>query len=153
MKILSLPRKPTDYSFQELLTKAKTHFHPKPSPIVKRFEFNARVQQEGETVVFVTALRNIAEHCSYPDDILHDMLRDRIVRGIRDKAVQRTLLKESKLTYDTALDTALAAKAAAHDSKQLHDNLHPVLPVHQVKGKSKFTKQREGTSTTILYPN
>ena len=152
IKTLSLPRKPTDYSFQELVTKVKTHFHPKPSPIIKRFEFNTRVQQEEETVgVFVAALRNIAEHCSYPDDILHDMLRDRIVCGIRDKAVQRMLLKESKLTYDTALDTALAAEAAANDSKQLHDNLHPVLPVHQVKGKSKFTKQREGTSTTICY--
>ena len=152
IKTLSLPRKPTDYSFQELVTKVKTHFHPKPSPIIKRFEFNTRVQQEEETVVvFVAALRNIAEHCSYPDDILHDMLRDRIVCGIRDKAVQHTLLKESKLTYDTALDTALAAEAAANDSKQLHDNLHPVLPVHQVKGKSKFTKQREGTSTTICY--
>ena len=130
----------------------KTHFHPKSSPIIKRFEFNTRVQQEGETVgVFVAALRNIAEHCSYPKDILHDMLRDRIVCGIQDKAVQRTLLKESRLTYDTALDTALAAEAAAIDSKQLHDNPHPVLPVHQVKEKSKSSKQREGTSTAICY--
>ena len=143
IKTLSLPRKPTDYSFQELVTKVKTHFHPKPSPIIKRFEFNTRVQQEGETVgVFVAALRNIAEHCSYPEDILHDMLRDRIVCGIRDKAVQRTLLKESRLTYDTALDTALAAEAAANDSKQLHNNPHPVLPVQQVKEKSKSSKQR-----------
>ena len=152
IKTLSLLRKPTDYSFQELVTKVKTHFHPKPSPIIKRFEFNTGVQQEGETVgVFFAALRNIAEHCSYPEDILHDMLHDRIVCGIWDKAVQFMLLKESKLTYDTALDTALAAEAAANDSKQLHDNPHPVLPVQQVKEKSKSSKQREGTSTTICY--
>ena len=67
IKTLSLPRKPTDYSFQELVTKVKTHFHPKPSSIIKRFEFNTRVQQEGETVgVFVAALRNIAETVHTP---------------------------------------------------------------------------------------
>ena len=152
IKTLSLPRKPTDYSFQELVTKVQSHFHPKPSPIIKRFEFNTRVQQEGESVgVFVAALRNIAEYCLYPESILHDMLRDRIVCGIRDKAVQRTLLKESKLTYDTALDTALAAEAATNDSKQLHHNPYSTLPVNHVKGKSKSLKQKEGTSTAICY--
>ena len=40
IKTLSLPRKPTNYSFQELVTKVKTYFHPKPSLIIKRFEFN-----------------------------------------------------------------------------------------------------------------
>ena len=42
---------------------AATHFNPKPSPIVKRFEFNSRSQKEGESIaVFVAELRKIAEH-------------------------------------------------------------------------------------------
>ena len=138
IKTLSLPRKPTDYSFSELVKMVKSHFHPKPSPIMKRFEFNTRSQQEGETVgVFVAALRSIAEHCEYPEDILNDMLRDRIVCGLRDKAVQRGLLKESKLTYQVALDTALAAEAATNDAKQLHDTHRQPLPVHHMNSKQK----------------
>lgn len=135
IKTLSLPRKPTDYSFSDLVKIVKSHFHPKPSPIMKRFEWS---QQEGETVgVFVAALRSIAEHCEYPEDILNDMLRDRIVCGLRDKAVQRGLLKESKLTYQLALDTALAAEVAANDAKQLHDTHRQPLPVHHVNSKQR----------------
>ena len=98
VKSLVLPQKITEFTFQELVEKVKTHFNPKPSPIMKRFQFNTRCQQKGESVgVFVAALQSIAEHCDNGDS-LKDMLRDRIVCGIRDKSVQCSLLKESKLT-------------------------------------------------------
>ena len=135
-KTLSLPKKPTDYTFAQLVQMVTAHFHPKPSPIMKRFEFNTRSQEEGESVaIFVAALRSIAEHCEYKDDILPDILRDRIVCGMRDKAVKRSLLNKSKLTYESALDTALAAEAAAHDCKQLHDRQKPLLPVNRMNHK------------------
>uniref|UniRef100_A0A1X7U0L8 Retrotransposon gag domain-containing protein n=1 Tax=Amphimedon queenslandica TaxID=400682 RepID=A0A1X7U0L8_AMPQE len=131
------------------------HFHPKPSPIIKRFEFNTRSQEEGESVaVFVAALRSIAEHCQYPEDILPDMLRDRIVCGIRDKAVQRSLLKETCLTYQSALDTALGAEAAAHDAKQLQER-QKTLPVNRM-GNSKAKKPARtpaGGSGTSTHPD
>ena len=117
-----LPQKVIEFTFHELVEKVKTHFNPKPSPIMKRFQFNTRCQLEGESVgVFVAALRSIAEYCDYGDS-LKDMLRNRIVCGIRDKSVQCTLLKESKLTYDTALDTALAAESAKRDAQKLQDS-------------------------------
>lgn len=37
---------------------------------------------------------------------------------ICDMAVQHTLLKESRLIYNTALDATLAAHAGTNDSKQ-----------------------------------
>ena len=56
---------------------AATQFNPKPSPIVKRFEFNTRCQKQGESIaVFVAELRKIAEHCDF-GAVLSDMLRDR----------------------------------------------------------------------------
>lgn len=64
----------------------KNHFHPKPSPIMMRFEFNTRSQQEGVSVsVFVAALRSIAEHCEFTEVIFKDMLHDRIVCGSETK--------------------------------------------------------------------
>ena len=66
--------------------------NPKPSPIVKRYKFNTRRQGEGESVsTYVAELRKIAEHCEY-GTVLSDMLRDRLVCGISNKAVQRRLL-------------------------------------------------------------
>lgn len=50
------------------------------------------------------------------------MLRDRLVCGIRDKAVQRRLLREADLTFDKALDAALAAETAERYPRRLTEN-------------------------------
>ena len=63
VKTLAIPGKPTDLSFEDIVEKLKTHFNPKPSPIIKRYEFNTRKQQPNETISeYVAALRRIAEH-------------------------------------------------------------------------------------------
>ena len=48
------------------------------------------------------------------------MLRDRIVCGISDRTVQRRLLQQHDLTFDKALEIALASEAADKDSKRLN---------------------------------
>ena len=119
IRTLVSPDKVTDYTFFELVEKARAHFNPKPSPIVKRFEFNTRCQGENESVAsYVAELRKIAEFCDY-GRVLNDMLRDRIVCGTSNKAVQRRLLQEPDLTYEKALEIALSAETAEKDSKRL----------------------------------
>lgn len=119
IKTLASPMKVTDLTFLEIVTRATKHFNPKPSPIVKRYEFNTRRQEEGETVAkFVAELRKIAEYCEY-GEVLSDMLRDRVVCGISNKRVQRRLLQEPDLTFDKALEMALAAETADRDSRRL----------------------------------
>ena len=120
VKTLAIPGKPTDLSFDEIVEKVKTHFHPKPSPIIKRFEFNMRKQKIKEAVSeYVASLRRIAEHCEY-GATLDEMLRDHLVCEIADKRVQNRYLRESKLTYADALSMALAAETAVKDSRKLH---------------------------------
>lgn len=46
---LVAPRKLTEFTFKELVAKAKAHFCPQPSEIVHRFKFHTRVQQEDES--------------------------------------------------------------------------------------------------------
>jgi len=78
------------------------HFNPVPSEIVQRFKFNSRVQKSGESVsMFVAELRAIAALCNF-EETLEAMLRDRIVCGINDSAIQKQLLAEPKLTYQKA---------------------------------------------------
>jgi hypothetical protein len=104
------------------LNKVTAHYNPKPSVIIKRFEFNTRVQKEGESVAeFVAALRKTTEYCEF-GTILDDLLRDRLVCGVLDKKVQHRFLQEAKLTYKQAPDMALAAEAARKDAKRLQDH-------------------------------
>ena len=97
------------------------HFNPKPSPIVRLFEFNTRGQKEGESVsVFVAALRKLAERCEF-GAVLDDMLRDHIICGIKNKKAQQRLLQEVDLSYTKAYDLAIATKTAQKNSELLHD--------------------------------
>jgi hypothetical protein len=148
IKTLSLPGKPTDHTFEELVEKVKTHFNPKPSVFIKRYEFNTIKQRPGETVAeYVAALRKTAEFCDY-GDILNDMLRDRLVCGIADKRVQNRYSRETKLTYTEARDMALAAETADKDSKRLqvkNDSGATVPPVSQ-------SNHQEGTIAHVDKP-
>jgi hypothetical protein len=133
LKTLVSPAKITELTFEEIVERAAKHFNPKPSPIVKRYEFNTRRQEDGETVAtFVAALRKIAEYCEY-GDVLDNMLRDRVVCGINNKAVQRRLLQESSLTFEKALEMAVAAETADRDSRRLRGSSLPDKDVTQVQ--------------------
>ena len=119
LKTLVSPKKLDEFEFSELVELAMLHYNPKPSLIVKRFEFNSRCQKEGESIAtYVAELRKIAEHCQF-GAVLNDMLRDRLVCGTVHKAIQRRLLAEPLLTFDKAIETALAAEAADKDSLRL----------------------------------
>ena len=138
IRTLVSPDKVTDFTFASLVEKARTHFNPKPSPIVKRYEFNTRRQGESEAVsTYVAELRKIAEFCDY-GPVLSDMLRDRLVCGISNKTVQRRLLQELALTFDKALGIALSAEAADKDAKRLTgatDDKDLPAPVDHVKDR------------------
>ncbi|KAL5480000.1 hypothetical protein EMCRGX_G023613 [Ephydatia muelleri] len=81
---------------------------------------------EGENVAqFVAELRRIAQHCEF-GPALDDMLRDRLVCGLRDDKVQRRLLADSQLTFAKAFEVAQASELAEQraatscDWRQLH---------------------------------
>ena len=97
----------------------KEHREPQPSVIVRRFQFNTRKQQAGETVAeYVAALRKAAEFCDYGDS-LSEMLRDRLVCGITDISVQKRLLAEKDLTLDKAVSLAQSVEIAEKGAKDL----------------------------------
>jgi len=79
------------------------HFIPTRNTIYERARFNSRKQQEGEPVdAFITALYTLAEHCEY-GALCDEMIRDRIVVGIRNAQLSEKLQLDRKLTLATAI--------------------------------------------------
>ena len=68
-------------------------------------------------MTYIAELRKIAEHCKY-GAVLND-LRHRLVCGTCNKGTQRRLLLQVDLTFDKAIEVALAAEAADKDSRRL----------------------------------
>ena len=69
---------------------------------------------------FVAELRQIAKHCDYQDK-LDEMLRDRLVSGLRNERIQRRLLAEPDLTFKKAKDIAVGMKTAEKNPHLLAD--------------------------------
>ena len=116
---LAAPQKPSEVSFAGVVKLVQDHFNPTPSVIVQRFKFHSRSQKEGEsTAQFVAELRRLSEYCKF-ETVLDDMLRDRLVCGIRDARVQRRLLAETSLDFKKAFELAQAAEIAEQNARDI----------------------------------
>ena len=63
-------------------------------------------------------LHRLDEFCNF-EGTLEKMIRDRLVRGIGDEAIQRKLLAEPDLTFERALAVAQGTEAAVQNLKEM----------------------------------
>ena len=124
-KGLAAPTKPKDKSLTELVTLMKEHQEPKPNPIAERFKFNTRDRKSNETVAqYMAELRRLTEFCEY-GTTLDNMLRDRLVCGMKHERIQQRLLGAgATLTLTKALDTALSMESAIQQSSIIKSYQH-----------------------------
>ncbi|OWF50156.1 hypothetical protein KP79_PYT25695 [Mizuhopecten yessoensis] len=144
---LTAPKKPSEETFERLGKLLKDHFNPKPLVIAERFRFHKRDQREGESIRdYVAAIRKLSEYCEF-NATLSDSLRDRLVCGLRNEHIQRKLLSEATLTYDTAVELAIAIEMAQRDATELHGNSSKasVNKIHVKKGKPRRHESHKQT--------
>lgn len=71
--------------------------------IYERYTFNKREQEVNETIDrYAAALRTLVKTCKFEG--LEEMIRDRIVLGIRDNCTQKKLLQEKGLDLQRCVD-------------------------------------------------
>ena len=122
--------------------KFESHFDKRRNVIYERARFNMRRQEENEAIdTFVTALYALAEHCGYGS--LHDeMIRDRIVVGIRNTSLSERLQLDPKLTLESAVtqvrqsETVKQQQAVLRGSSTLAQEI-PVGAVQRGRGNWK----------------
>ena len=78
---------------------------------------------------------------------LEEMLRDRLVCGIKDEHIQRRLLAEPNLAFKKAQDIAQALESADRNTADLQQQAQASVPVHALK-KSQKPKNDRGSSTS-----
>ena len=130
---LCTPGNPTDKTLDDLVKLLKEHVAPAPNVILERFKFNSRNRKEGESVAdYIAELRNLARDCGYAAN-LEEMLRDRIVCGIKDNGMQKKMLSEKDLTFERAQAVALSNEAAAKQAREICPiSKEEVAPVHRL---------------------
>jgi len=89
--------------YKTVKEKFDSYFIKRHNTIFERARFNVQKQEPGESVdSFITALYELAEHCSY-GELQDEMIRDRIVVGIKDPKLSEKLQMDDRLTLETAI--------------------------------------------------
>ncbi|KAL7880825.1 hypothetical protein SRHO_G00030790 [Serrasalmus rhombeus] len=121
--LTSLHLSPAEASdFNEVKNRLDAHFITRRNVIFERAKFNQRQQELGESVdCFITALHCLAEHCGYGE--LHDeMVRDRLVVGLRDTKLSEHLQMDPELTLAKAVTRARQSEQVKKQQEVLKKN-------------------------------
>ena len=146
--------------YNTVKTKFENHFIIKRNVIFERAKFNQRVQRENEPVdAFITDLYTLAQHCNY-GGLHEEMIRDRIVVGLRDKALSEKLQLESDLTLEKAVSQARQKELVHQQQDVLRPKGQQVIgSVDRIRfnnstEKAKFpTKVQQTTRPKANYSN
>ncbi|UYV64962.1 K02A2.6-like, partial [Cordylochernes scorpioides] len=131
----------------------ESHFIPRRNIIYERARFNQRCQQEGEKVnEFITTLHSLAEHCNF--GMLHDeLIRDRIVVGVRDRALSERMQLDTDLTLVKATLMAKQLESVKEQQSSLYqqDSIDQIkkMPNHIKEAKRHEPKIRQFKSNQL----
>ncbi|CAH1233393.1 RTL1 [Branchiostoma lanceolatum] len=154
LKNLDIPPDPDDADANPLEDPAKIitaldkHFKPLRNTVYERYKFNKCDKAAGEKIeAYVARLRKLISTCDY-GDLKDQMLRDRIVLGIRDSKVRMKLLKQRNLTLQAAIDDCKTSettnqhmKAIQNSTETDHDTVHYARRGAYTPGKARAKKQ------------
>ena len=136
--------------YNSVVAKFDAFFQVRKNVIFERAKFNRRVQREGESAEqFITALYSLVETCDY-GTLKDEMLRDRIVVGIRNTALSERMQYEAGLTLEKAKTMARQKEAIAEQNSQLRGDGSKQSPivVEEVKGKPANKPQMKRRNST-----
>ena len=124
-------------NIEHVLKKFDEYCEPRTQVIYERYRFNNRKQEQGENVsTYLTELRTIARNCDHESITPDEILRDRLVLGIRDEKVRERLLRTDSLTLKKAVEII---KAAEQTQQQVKLMTSPELLVNSIKENREDT--------------
>ena len=103
---------------EPVLQQFADYCQPRKSISFECYRFNKRAQEAGESYdQYKTALRKLAEGCEFDTITPEEMLRNRLVFGIRDAKLRERLLRESQLTLKKTDEVCRASESTAAQMK------------------------------------
>lgn len=135
-------------SYSIVKSKFDSHFIQRRNVIFERAKFNRRRQEENEPVEsFITALYALAEHCGY-GNLHEEMIRDRIVVGIRNSSLSEKLQLDSALTLDKTITQVRQSEAIKQQQPLLRGKLDAPVGAVRKGNKGVFNKSITNDAST-----
>ena len=135
-RLLRLP----DYT--TVKEKFETYFVVKKNIIYERAKFNSRVQEDNESVSeFIMHLLKLAEHCDF-QALKDELIRNRIVVGIKDRRLSEKLQLDPKLTLEKATQRVKHSELVRSQQGIIHGNSEPIK-IDQVVKTQNAPKRKQ----------
>lgn len=146
-KLLSTNQKrETEFrSYEELKNFLNGYFVGTRNIVYTRAKFNLRDQKEGEPAErYIGELISLAKTCDFKN-LEDELVRDRLVVGIRDSKLSEALQMDSSLTLQKAIEKITQSERIKEENKELRSP----ETVSQV-AKKKYPKKREDSKVYDL---
>ena len=133
-----------------VLDQFKNYCEPRKNVPFERYCFYQRSQNIDETYdQYKTALKKLAEGCDFASITPDEVLRDRLVFGVRNNKVRERLLRETKLTLAKTDEICHAAERMTEQLRVVGDAHTDGAATHAVhvtrqkrQGKTKTAQQQ-----------
>ena len=138
--------------YDKVIAKFDSFFQVRKNVIFERARFNRKQDESVEQ--FITCLYQLSENCAY-GDLRDEMIRDRIVVGIRDEAMSQKLQLDADLTLESAKKKVRQREAVREQQVQLKSGFQAEsLPVDAIGNRGagvhsqKFNKRTKPSNKT-----
>ena len=135
-----------DAKIVPVIDKFEQYCLPRENVPFERYCFNRRTQKPGETYdQYRTALMKIPENCDFDTITSREILRDRLVFGIRDAKTRERLLREAGFTLQRTDEICHAAESMLVQMKVVGEGSAgaSVSAIHSDKDKTKRPESRD----------
>ncbi|XP_063368298.1 uncharacterized protein LOC134656717 [Cydia amplana] len=118
-------------TLKSLIARFDKFFLPKKNLTIERHRFFTRCQHDGESIEqYAFELRKLSATCEF-GTLMQDLIRDRLICGIKEDALRERLLREPELTLSKSLDICNLAQmskmqAGAIKQESVEHNAHVV---------------------------
>ncbi|CAB3990219.1 Hypothetical predicted protein [Paramuricea clavata] len=128
-------------SYETVRDKFENHYIAKRNVIFERAKFNVRIQDENEPVEsFITDLHCLAKYCEF-GVLKVQLIRDRIVVGLRNKKLSEKLQLVPDLTLAKAMAQARQSEEIKEQQNIIHGQKSTGSSEHNIDNISKNRKQ------------
>ena len=104
----------------------------KTNIIYERYRFNNRNQEAGESIdTYASNLRSLSDTCNF-GALKDEMIRDRIVCGVREGSLRKKLLQVPELTLQKCIDMCRSAEATSTQLEAMSAQTSHVTPPPEV---------------------
>lgn len=101
------PKKPTDYSFADVLQKLRTNYRRVTFTSTERVKFFASRQQSSQSLTdFANRLRDNTATCAFPANFYEEALITAFVGGLLNDQVRKHLMQKNLESFEQTLNTA-----------------------------------------------